>query len=301
MAKKGLFSQFVNSWVRQMGRESAHTAYGDITGKNTRESFSDVKELRSFPAVWDYIKLLLAQWLLFIGPLWAIIKGLRRLFGKKIQYVGVVDKNIYKLDRRYSDNQRYVGTEEVKLRLERLKEESPEKDVKKYNTHAIVYIVIGAICLVCQSAFLLYGEKQSALEKAELASYTKWHSVTITDDFTGQSSSYEMLYPTLDSVATDKVILFKQKGTYFLLSTSASLFNVDYSTNLASVDIKTTSSVKTIELKKDTTESTEYMTPFNKVKKYPVRFIIPSGVIPSKGQILIRSKESIYSFDLDKE
>lgn len=301
MARRSLFSQFVNSWVRQMGRESAHTAYGDITGKNTRESFSDVKELKYFPRFVDYIKLLLAQLLPIIGPLWAIIKGCLRLFGKKVQYIGVVDKNIYKLDRRYSDNQRYIGTQEVKIRLERPKEQSPDGDVRKYNKHAIVYIVVGVLCLVCQGALLLYGKKQDAIEKAELASYTKWNAVTITDDFMGQSTNYEMLYPTVDSVATDKIVLLKQKGAYYLLSSSASLFDVDYSTNRATVDIKTSSSSKTIQLKIETPESSEYMTPFNKVKKYPNRFLIPSGTIPSKGQIKIRSKETIYSFDLDRE
>lgn len=59
MARRGLLSNFVNSWVRQMGRESAHTAYGDITGKNTREYFGEVKETRSFPSIGNYIKLFL--------------------------------------------------------------------------------------------------------------------------------------------------------------------------------------------------------------------------------------------------
>ncbi len=299
MAKRGLFSQFVNSWVRQMGRESAHTAYGDITGKNTRESYGGIKETKVFPAFKDYIKLLLAQLLPIIGPLWAIIKGSSRLISKNIQYIGVVDKNIYKLDRRYSDNSRYVGTQEVKVKLERLKTDSPAKDVKRYKVHAIIYIVIGLLALIFHGYLMALSEREKENEAKELALYTKWHSVELIDEFTEKTTSYDMLYPTIDSIATDKVVLMKQNGKYFLLSSSSSLFSVDYSNDSAPVDIKTVNGVKSLELKTHPTE-TKYMTPLNKSKSFPLCLLIPSGIVPSKGNMQIRSKDKIYTFDLDK-
>lgn len=301
MANKSLFSQFVGSWVRQMGRESAHTAYGEITGKNTRESFGEVKELKSFPTVIDYVKLFFAQLIPFIGPIWGAVKGISRLLSKNIQYLAVVDKSIYKLDRRYSDSQRYVGTEEVTLRSERLKADSPEKDVKRYNTHAIIYIIIGIISIAIQWLYFdSLPEKDNKAEQNALSSYTKWNSVSITDDFTETTETYELLFPTVDSVASKKVVLMKKEGKYYLLSSSSSLFDFDYSKDSAPIDIKTENGVKSIGLKKHKLESTDILTPENKKEYFPDCYVIPSGIIPQKGILQIRSKGIIYSFDLDK-
>lgn len=116
-----------------------------------------------------------------------------------------------------------------------------------------------------------------------------------------KTTIYEMLYPTIDSVATDKVILMKKDGVLYLLSTSSSLFDIDYSSNSTTVDIKTSNGARTIQLKKEITEKSDYLTPINKNKRFPVCFIIPPENVPSNGFLQIRSKGTIYSFDLDKE
>ena len=291
---KNLFSQFVGAWTRQMGREYAHTAYGDISGKNRIETLSDVKEIKSFPTFKNYTRLFLALFFLpVVGSLWAILKGMIRLLSKKAYSYGVFDRHLYNIDRRYSNNKRYVGTEKVELKIKRPKKELSNEEVKKYNTHSVIYIILGLIFLLLQCFIAFQSEKNSERELQDLSTYTKWHTVSITDDFTGKKTSYEMLYSTVDSVVNKKVLFMRNNGKYILLSTTSSLFDIHIK-----LEIKTSNGVKSFEPK--SLEPASYLTPQNKSIYFPICLEIPNNLVPSKGQMQIRSKGTIYSFDLTK-
>lgn len=302
MAKKGLLSQFTSSWVRQMGRESAHTAYGDVTGKNTITSKGSVDCYKPLPGFWDYLKLALALiFLPVIGPIWAFVKGCIRAFGNKILFYEVADQHIYKMDRRYSDGKRYVGTQKAKQKVQGLKADVPEKDVKRFNIHAYIYIILSMIALVCQGVIYKNMQAENAAAEAQYESYANWHTVTITDDFTEMSTSYDMVYSTVNEKVMSDVILMKKEGKYILLSKWGSDVDYDYHDNAAVVEVKTNGSVKTVRLKRlyDSYKSEEYTTPENKKVSFSEILVFPKGVVPESGVMQIRMKEKVYSFNLD--
>lgn len=304
MAKNGLFSQFVGSYVRQMGRESAHTAYGDLTGKNTITSKGHVDGYKPFPGAWDYVKLILALVLLpIIGPIWAIIKGCIRAFGKKILFYEVADQHVYKMDLRYSDGKRYVGTQKAKQKVEGLKSDVPAKDVKRFNTHAHIYILLAIVALVGQGIWYQNYQEELAQNEALYQTYSNWHTVTVKDDFTEKSTSYDMVYSTADGKTDSHIVLAKMEGKYLLMSQWGSDINYDFVEKAASIEVKTNGSVKTVKLKRlhDSYESEEYMTPENKKIRFSEVLVFPKGIVPTNGIMQIRLKEKVYSFNLDSE
>lgn len=304
MAKKGLFSQFVGSYVRQMGRESAHTAYGDLTGKNTITSKGTVDGYKPLPGVWDYVKLLLALvFLPIIGPIWALIKGCIRAFGKKILFYEVADQHVYKMDRRYSDGKRYVGTQKAKQKVEGLKSDVPAEDVKRFNTHAYIYIVLSIVALAGQYVIYKGYREELAQTEAQYQTYSNWHTVTVTDDFTEKSTTYDMVYSTVDGKPDSHIILAKMDGNYILLSKWGSDIDYSYIDKAASIEVKVAGTVKTVKLKRlhDNYEDEEYMTPENKIIRFSEVLVFPKGVVPENGVMQIRLKEKVYSFNLDHE
>lgn len=304
MAKKGLFSQFAGSWVRQMGRESAHTAYGDLTGKNTITSKGNIDGYKPLPGFWDYVKLILALvFLPIIGPIWALIKGCIRAFGKKILFYEVADQHIYKMDRRYSDGKRYVGTQKAKQKVEGLKSDVPVEDVKRFNTHAYIYILLAIIALIGQCIWYQNYRDELSQKEAVYQTYANWHTVTITDDFTEKSTTYDMVYSTVDGKVDSHVVLAKMDGKYLLMSQWGSDVDYDFIEKAASIEVKTNGSVKTVKLKRlhDSYEKEEYMTPENKKIHFSEVLVFPKGVVPASGVMQIRLKEKVYSFNLDRE
>jgi len=303
MAKKGMFSQFVGSWVRQMGRESAHTAYGDLTGKNTITSKGHVDGYKPLPGVWDYVKLILALvFLPIIGPIWAFIKGCIRAFGKKILFYEVADEHVYKMDRRYSDGKRYVGTQKAKQKVEGLKSDVPAEDVKRFNIHAYIYIILAIVALIGQCIWYQNYRDELSQKEAQYQTYANWHTVTVTDVFTEKSTTYDMVYSTVDGKVDSHIVLAKMDGNYLLMSQWGSDVNYDFIEKSASVEVKTNGSVKTVKLKRlhDSYETEEYMTPENKKIHFSEVLVFPKGTVPNGGVMQIRMKEKIYSFNLDK-
>ena len=287
-----------------MGRESAHTAYGDITGKNTITSKGSVDGYKPLPGFWDYVKLILALvFLPVIGPIWAFVKGCIRAFGKKILFYEVADQHIYKMDRRYSDGKRYVGTQKAKQKVEGLKADVPEKDVKRFNIHAYIYIFLSIAALVWQGVMYKNYQAENAVAEAQYQSFANWHTVTITDDFSETSTSYDMVYSTVEDKVKSDVVLMKKDGKYLLLSKWSSDVDYDYHESAAVVEVKTNGSVKTVKLKRlnDSYKDQEYVTPENKKVSYMEVLVFPKGVVPDSGVMQIRMKEKVYSFNLDKE
>ncbi len=304
MAKRDLFSQFIGSWARQMGRESAHTAYGELTGKNTITSLGTIDDYKPIPNTWDYVKLVIALvFLPIVGPIWALEKGCRRAFGKKIVFYQIVNQHVYKMDRRYSDGKRYVGTQKASQIVELLKSNASENDVRRFNLHAYIYILLAFVGAGSQVAlYRIYQEKSVQTELLQ-QSYANWHTVSVTDNFTEKTTTYEMVYSTVDGKANSHIILAKKDGDYLLMSQWSS--DVDYSfiDKSAPVEVKTNGSVKTVKLKRlhDSYEAQEYMTPENKKIRFGEVLVFPKGIVPSNGVMQIRLKEKVYSFNLDKE
>lgn len=136
-------------------------------------------------------------------------------------------------------------------------------------------------------------EENNVAEMTELNSYTKWQSISITDDFTEKITTYEMVYPTVDSIAVKNVILMKHNGTYMLLSTNS----YDFEYNRA-IDIKTANGVKSIEAKD--LGPKHYLTPQNKNIYFPICLELPKNLVPSNGEMKIRTKGIVYTFNLNK-
>jgi hypothetical protein len=228
-----------------------------------------------------------------LGSVWVILRGVSRLFSKKMLCYNIAYKDLYKIDKRLSEGKRYCSTQRVKIKQKCLKKDFPKEDVRKYNIHAIVYIFIGISCFILQCFMAQEFKEEEAREIAELSLYTKWQTVSITDDFTETTTTYDMVYSTVDSIVNKEVILMRRNGNYILLSTTSSNFDL-YRT----LDIKTVNRVKTIEAENE--GSFEYLTPQNKTIYFPVCLKIPKNLVPTKGEMKIRSKGIIYSFNLNK-
>ena len=103
------------------------------------------------PSAIDYFKCLLA--LLFlpvVGPLWAFIKGLLRLTGKKIRYAHYSSVPIYKSDKRYKYGVRTEGYKKKRVFEDLPIADCDASDVKKFKVNAAVYTFLGATALICQ-------------------------------------------------------------------------------------------------------------------------------------------------------
>lgn len=138
MAKQNLFNQFTGSWVRQMGREFAHSTYNDLKNKNTLEEYRKTSQFCPYHSSYNYLRLIFAQiFLPVLGSIWVILRGVSRLFGNKILCYNIAYKDLYKIDRRLSEGKRYCSTQKVKIKQKRLKKDFSKEDVKKYNFHAI--------------------------------------------------------------------------------------------------------------------------------------------------------------------
>lgn len=131
------------------------------------------------------------------------------------------------------------------------------------------------------------------------ASYAKWNNVSITDSFTEETIKYDMLYPVVDSVVSNKMVMMRKDGEYYLLSSNTSLFDFGRSNKKATIDIKSSEGLKKITLKNQINAPLEYLTPYDETEQYSICLLVPKTVIPDSGILRIRSKGLIYSFDLD--
>ena len=108
-----------------------------------------------------------------------------------------------------------------------------------------------------------------------------------------------MLYPVVDSVVSNKMVMMRKDGEYYLLSSNTSLFDFGRSNKKATIDIKSSEGLKKITLKNQINAPLEYLTPYDETEQYSICLLVPKTVIPDSGILRIRSKGLIYSFDLD--
>lgn len=158
------------------------------------------------------------------------------------------------------------------------------------------------IALVSQGIWYKGYQEELAQSETQFQSLSNWHTVTVTDDFTEKTTTYDMVYSTVDGKANANMILAKIGSDYLLLSRWSSDVNYDFVEKAATVEVKTDGTVKTVKLKRhhDKYDVEEYMTPENKTVSFGEVLVFPKGIVPSNGVMQIRIKEKVYSFNLDK-
>lgn len=236
-----------------------------------------------------------------VGPVWALIKGLTRLLGKKITYNQPTTKYYHTPDARYKSGQRVVGSGTVNKKVHYLKSESSREDVKRFHIHAIIYIIVALCGVAFQVSAYNWSKEADEAEKNKMAALTKWNNITITDDFSEITTVYDMIYPMVDSTVVKDFIIMRKEGYYYLLTKWSNDVERDYLNDTATVEVKTESGIKQVTLKEINTDyhSGEYLTPENKKVDFNSVLRFPKGVFPYKGTMMIRAKEKVYTYTFD--
>lgn len=273
--------EYFNSLFWPKNLDSLHSGQVSVGPVTYNATISDITKTGQFASFIDYVKLIVD--LLLIPPL-AIAKGCYWLFGKKIRYYGEVD-----IDFDMGGEKKNVDT--VSGVFYRLKTDSPKEDIKRNSIHSIVFIIAGLLSLAVWS-YAAYGAKK--LKEFN----TAWHSISATDEYTGETLSYDVVYPTVNSNDTKTVMLMRNEGKYYLLSSSYAYFDVDHSKKSCSVNIISDDGVEPAEFG-ILDDSWRIRSHLGKENQYAVCFVIPSEVIPSQGLFRIQSKGKVYSFNLN--
>lgn len=303
---KNLFQQFINSWVRQMGRESAHTDYGTLTGRNQISEPNNKPTFKPFPDTSNYVKTLLAQIIPIIGPVLTFIFGCIRAFGNTMSIYEKGRESVYVLDRRYSDGRRYAGERSYKKKVDVFKKERSEEEVEKFNFHAYCYIIIAILGLMCQLFYFSHNAKRNKLEHEAYQAYsTSWHEVSMSDDFTNQTSTYQMLYATIDGEATSNVVLLYKENKYFLLLRYYATLETDYIhkkkelIKIAKLETNINGKIQTIDAIVQKGSSHKYLTPEQSVFDYRDELELPKDIFTQQGVIKFKLEDKIYQFTLN--
>ena len=257
--------------------------------------------LKPFPEVGDFAKLILAMLLPVIGPIMALVKGVSRAFGKNIIYTKPSIKYYYKPDARYNSGQRVVGSRTVNNKVYRLKSESPKEDVKRFDRNAYFYICIAIFGALMQVYAYNENKKSQEIERDRLASLAKWNNVTIAEESSGTTITYDMIYPVVDSTVVKDFIILKKEGEYYLLVKWSSDIDRSYIDKSASVELNTDNGIREITLKETITDygSVEYLTPENTKEHFYSQLLFPKGVFPYKGIMQIGAKKKVYTYNME--
>lgn len=145
MAKK---NQFINAFVRQLGREAAHSVYQDLTSMT-----SDVKKVESnFTVKFGWFRLVIDAIVGFFIPfiiLIPLVRGFIRLFGKKVKGSVLVTKATYKIDRRYRGGRVYLGDCVQWLDVEILRSECDKNEIEKAELYGTIEIIFSTLFIIC--------------------------------------------------------------------------------------------------------------------------------------------------------
>ena len=264
------------------------------------------KGYKLYPDSSDYIKLFLVMFLPVIGPVWALIKGLIRAFGKIIAYNVPSSRSFYTSDKRYKSGQRYTGSVTVNRKVYELKSESPVEDVNRFHKHAYIYIAIALVALLLQFASYAAIKRRIAANEERERSYTHWNTITTQDESSGAYSFYDMVYSVVDGKPNSDVVIIKKEGAYYLLVGSSYLVETrtidryDLNIGEAEVDFQTDNLAEKITLSyrdKSYQEQT-YLLTEGCENHYSYVFLFPRNILPSEGIIRIKLKDVWYSFNL---
>ena len=144
-------SIFRDSFVRQMGREFAHSTYKEMTSYNSElakiDEESYTTRLLSNNYSWIVISIIIA---IFVPHIMIIpfIVGLVRIFSPKVigHYRGT--NRIFKYDRRCRGGKRYCGTEENWIKVRKPRKDCTDQQKREAMIAGIIEVVISIITVI---------------------------------------------------------------------------------------------------------------------------------------------------------
>ena len=141
-------SQFKNAFIRQMGREFAHSAYQAMQSYGSDLSSVDEKTFTTKLVSINYVWLGIAAFVALFFPYIMIvpfITGIIRLVSPNItgHYWGVYSE--YKADRRYRGGKQYLGKTETWVKSKKSISECTEEQVKDARMAGLIEVAISII------------------------------------------------------------------------------------------------------------------------------------------------------------
>ena len=146
-----IMSIFGNSFVRQMGREVAHSTYKEMTSyyselaKIDEESYTTRLLFNNY--AWIVISIIIA---IFVPLIMVIpfIVGLTRIFSPKVigHYRGV--SNTFKYDGRCRGGKRYCGSDEIWVKVKKSRKDCTDQQKKEAMIAGIIEVVISVITVI---------------------------------------------------------------------------------------------------------------------------------------------------------
>ena len=141
-------NHFANAFIRQLGRETAHSLYQDIT-----QISSDIKSVNgNFNVKLKWFKLVIDAVIGIIPPIIMfipLVRGIKRLKGEKINGYVNVTKSTYTTDRRYRGGRRYVGDVRVDEEIEIPRNKCKDEIIDKYEHYDEIEIIFSISYMFC--------------------------------------------------------------------------------------------------------------------------------------------------------
>ena len=142
-------NQFINSFIRQMGRETAHDVYNSAGNYDTRISGIDensfTTKLLTPNFIWLGVAFIVST---LIAPFFMIIPfvvGIIRIVSDKIRGHYRATQSIYKSDRRYRSGGQYLGEDEVWLKVKKPIGQCTDEEVKDARMAGLIEIAISVL------------------------------------------------------------------------------------------------------------------------------------------------------------
>ena len=146
-----IMSIFGNSFVRQMGREVAHSTYKEMTSYYSELASIDEESyttrLLPYNYGWIVISIIIA---IFVPHIMVIpfIIGLTRIFSPKVigHYRGT--NNTFKYDGRCRGGKRYCGSDETWIKIKKSRKDCTDQQKKEAMISGIIEITISVITVI---------------------------------------------------------------------------------------------------------------------------------------------------------
>lgn len=303
MTKRTIFSQFAGAFIRQLGRESAHDVYNDVSGKNTRHKIVGSEDATlAVPGFWKYVYICIVS-LFPCVSLVLFVKGIKRIFTKNIIYHFYTIENIYKTDGRYRGGARIVGETKVEQKFTRPIDECPETDITRFRLHAFMYLIIA----LCSFTLKFYGYEQlknfyaeEEIKYTELAQkVTQWNIYQLKDDFSEETREFWYVYPTKDSKLCTDIVLIKENKLFFY--TTSSLYISSFDKPELKVFKDGEFSFISVEMSREFLEKKDKITmDIDGEHSYSYRYFLPtkeSKIISQSDSFHIRIDDKVYKFN----
>ena len=142
---------FTNSFIRQMGREVAHSTYKNLTDYDNSLTCVDETTFTTKFIFYNYVLFFSACFFGIFFPFIMIVPficGLKRLFSNKIKGYCKGTYSIHKFDRRCNGGKRYCGSTESFVSVKKDKSECTLKQIRIYRIFGIIEVVLSSYLFV---------------------------------------------------------------------------------------------------------------------------------------------------------